>query len=49
MGRPRKNSADKRRQIKPYVSPETEANIRAGIGLKALGKILDDTYGDSDD
>jgi hypothetical protein len=45
-GRPKKPPAYLRRQIKIYVDPETEANIRATIGLKDLGKKLDAEYSD---
>ena len=45
MGRPKVPDHKKRRQIKVYVSAATEAAIRSGIGLKALGKVLDKEYG----
>lgn len=45
-GRPKKRAGNRRRQIMVYVDPETEANIRATIGLKDLGKKLDAEYSD---
>ena len=44
MGRPKVAATKKRRQIKVYVYAETEATIRAGIGLKALGRQLDQRF-----
>ncbi len=44
IGRPKMAKDKKRRQIKIYVSPETEANIRASIGLKDLGHRLDEEF-----
>ena len=45
MGRPKVHANNKRRQIKVYVSAQTEQAIRAGIGLKDLGAQLDKQYG----
>jgi hypothetical protein len=41
-GRPKKPQEEKRRQIKVYVSPETEKQLRGSLGLKKLGHWLDD-------
>ena len=44
MGRPPVAASKKRRQIKVYVSAETEKRIRAGMGLKELGSQLDQAF-----
>lgn len=41
MGRPPVAPSKRRKQVKPYVDPATIEKVKAGIGTKGLGQLLD--------